>query len=236
MSDTPQNEPEVQEELLSSHNYDGIQEYDNPTPGWWNWLFIGSIVFTPIYVLWFHSPSTSRTLAAQYEDAKAANLKLQFGEIGDLEPTRENIIKFMDDDKWLAVGSATFATNCKSCHGADGEGISAPNMTDDYYINVKNIEDIAKVVKNGAKNGAMPAWGNRLHPNEVVLVSSYIASLRGENLPSARGAEGNIIPPWPDSVSDVESSSEEKADDTESEANAEQSTTDGGEAKEAAAE
>lgn len=28
---------------ILEHNYDGIQEYDNPTPGWWHWLFWASI-------------------------------------------------------------------------------------------------------------------------------------------------------------------------------------------------
>lgn len=201
---------------LTSHNYDGIQEYDNPTPGWWNWLFIGTIVFAPLYMFWFHSPVIDRDLGAQYEAAYAENLKLQFGEIGDLEPTRANIVKYMDDDEWLAVGAATFATHCKSCHGADGTGISAPNMTDDYYLHVKNIEDIAKVIRDGAKNGAMPAWGNRLHPNEIVLAASYIASMRGQNLESPRPTEGNIIPPWPESVED--DADDEGSADTSSDA------------------
>lgn len=234
MSDNPHVAPEAEDELLSSHNYDGIQEYDNPTPGWWNWMFIATIVFAPIYVLWFHSPTEPRDLEAQYESAYAANMKLQFGEIGTLEPTPANIVKYMHDDKWLGVGAATFATHCKSCHGADGSGISGPNMTDDYYKNVKNIGDIAKVIRDGAANGAMPAWGNRLHPNEVVLAAAYMASLRGKDLPSSRPAEGNIIPPWPDSVEDVESNSgnkdgkqeaaepEKKSDDKQADEKAEQ--------------
>ena len=43
----------------------------------------------------------------------------------------------------------------------------------------------------------MPAWRNRLHPNEVVLVAAYVATLRGKNLPSPRPPEGEIIPPGP---------------------------------------
>jgi cytochrome c oxidase cbb3-type subunit III len=39
------------------------------------------------------------------------------------------------------------------------------------------------VIADGAGNGAMPAWRNRLHPNELLLVSAYVASLRGQNLP-----------------------------------------------------
>ena len=209
MSNEPPTDAQTREEILTSHNYDGIQEYDNPTPGWWNWLFILSIVVAPIYVVWFHSSVVDRTLAAQYEEAKNENLKLQFGEIGTLEPTRANVVKYMNDDKWLPVGAATFATHCKSCHGADGQGISAPNLTDDIYIHVNNIEDIAKIVNNGAKNGAMPAWASRLHPNEVVMVASYVASLRGQDLPSSYKVEGKVIDPWPESVESVEPANED---------------------------
>jgi cytochrome c oxidase cbb3-type subunit III len=182
---------------LSDHCYDGIQEYDNPTPGWWNLLFVATIVFSPLYLLWFHSPTSGRTLLSQYEVGLAANMKLQFGELGDLEPDEATIVKYMDDPQWIKVGQATFATNCISCHGRGGEGVSAPNMTDDHYLHVKQIADIAAVIKNGAKNGAMPAWGNRLHPNEVVLAAAYVASMRGKNLASARPVEGEVIPPWP---------------------------------------
>ncbi|QDU91026.1 Cbb3-type cytochrome c oxidase subunit CcoP2 [Pirellulimonas nuda] len=182
---------------LTGHSYDGIQEYDNPTPGWWNAIFIGTILFAPVYAIWFHSANASNTVADSYQSALAANMRLQFGEIGTLEPDEATILTYMNKPDWLKVGAVTFASNCASCHGREGEGVSGPNMTDDRYLNVKTIEDIAKVIREGAKNGAMPAWGNRLHPNEVVLAAAYVASLRGKNLPSARLAEGNEIPPWP---------------------------------------
>ncbi|MFN9977437.1 MAG: cbb3-type cytochrome c oxidase N-terminal domain-containing protein, partial [Phycisphaerae bacterium] len=35
---------------LSDHEYDGIREYDNPTPGWWHLIFIGSVFFSIMYV------------------------------------------------------------------------------------------------------------------------------------------------------------------------------------------
>ena len=214
-----------EEELLTNHSYDGIQEFDNPTPGWWNWLFVLTVIFSPLYILWFHAPGAERTLESRYETAFADNLKLQFGEIGELEPTRSTILQYMEDPKWLKVGEVTFATHCVSCHGREGEGVSAPNMTDDYYLHVKNVEDIATVIQNGAKNGAMPAWGNRLHPNEVVLAASYVASLRGKNAASTRKPEGNVIEPWPDPATadedesePAESTSDDKATDAEDEA------------------
>lgn len=200
MDSTPSGNPvgEPKFDRLSDHCYDGIQEYDNPTPGWWNWLFLGSIAFTPFYLLWFHSPTVERTLSAQYDMDLAANMKLQFGELGTLAPDEPTLLKYIKEPNWLKVGQATFATNCAACHGRAGEGVSAPNMTDDHYLHVKQVTDIAKVIQEGAKAGAMPAWGNRLHPNEVVLAAAYVASLRGQNLPSARPAEGPAIDPWPE--------------------------------------
>ena len=36
---------------MMGHEYDGIQEYDNPLPRWWVWLFILTILFVPVYYL-----------------------------------------------------------------------------------------------------------------------------------------------------------------------------------------
>lgn len=185
------------DDLLASHNYDGIQEYDNPTPGWWNWLFIGTIAFAPLYIFWYHSPVVNRDLVAQYQAEKDANLKLKFGELGDLELNRENMLKYLNDASWLEFGGNTFNTHCTKCHGANGAGMTAPNLTDDYYLHVKQIEDIAKVVRDGAKNGAMPPHAEKLHVNEILFVSCYVASIRGQNLESTRKVEGDQITSWP---------------------------------------
>ncbi len=185
---------------LSGHNYDGIEEYDNPTPGWWTWMFVGSVVFAIPYFAIVTLSQGDLGPPGFYERAVQADLKRQFAELGELQPDRATILRFAsnpDDQKWLAVGSAVFQTNCVSCHGRNGSGVSGPNLTDDLGKNVKVIEDIADIVIKGRNNGAMPAWNNRLAQNEIVLVSSYVASLRGGNLPSQyTGEQGTEIPPW----------------------------------------
>lgn len=188
---------ETMTDPLTNHTYDGIQEYDNPLPGWWKWMFIGSIVFSIFYAMFFHMGAPGRSMLDQYDVAFAANTRLQFSEIGDLEPTRETLLSYMQEDRWLRVGQVVYKTNCITCHGRNGEGVVGPNLTDEFYKHVKNVEDIAKVINEGAANGAMPAWANRLHQNEIVLVSCYIASLRGENVEGGKGPEGNAIAPWP---------------------------------------
>lgn len=178
------------------HLYDGIQEYDNPLPGWWTWIFVGSIFFSLGYWVYFHSNEPGRSGMDEYTREVAEDLRIRFSEIGTLTPDRATILKYMNDPKWKTVGEIVFKTNCVSCHGDKGEGKVGPNLCDENWKNVKNIEDIATVVGAGANNQAMPAWKNRLHPNELVLVSSYVASLRGSNPAGAKAAEGTVIPPW----------------------------------------
>jgi cytochrome c oxidase cbb3-type subunit III len=189
--------PEPQDQL-TDHNYDGIQEYDNPTPSWWTWIFVGTIVFSFFYSVVFILGDDRFGIHAQYQNEQTRVLMAMFSELGELEqdePTLRRFITNPDDQKWLSAGAAIYRTNCLSCHGGSGEGISGTNLTDDYYLHIRTAGDIYNVINHGAANGAMPAWSSKLLPNEVVLVSAYVASLRGQNLPG-RGPEGNVIPPF----------------------------------------
>ncbi len=183
---------------ISGHVYDGIREYDNPLPGWWKWLFIGTFAFSVLYWMFFHTGAPGRTRAEAYDRDVAENMKLRFSEIGTLALDRSTLLKYMKDPKWVAFGKVVFKTHCVSCHGANAGGVSGPNLCDDYWKNVKKVEDIIKVIAEGAANGNMPAWRNRLHQNEVLLLSAYIASLRGSAPPpGAKPQEGNhIADPW----------------------------------------
>lgn len=185
------------EDILTDHSYDGIQEYDNPLPGWWKFLFWVSILFAPVYYFYFHAGVEGRTIHDQYNNHMASIFELRFSEIGELEADEETILTYMNDKpEWLAVGKVVYQTNCVSCHGANGGGLVGPNLTDDFWKNVRNVVDIAKVIEDGAANGSMPAWKNRLsHPNQVVLTAAYVASLR-ENPVSGKPPEGNRIAPW----------------------------------------
>lgn len=186
----------VSEEKLTSHSYDGIQEYDNPLPGWWKFLFWVFILFAPVYYAYVHLGVDGRSVHDAYKLKMESIFTLRYKEIGDLEPDRETILKYMNDPEWLVVGEVAFKTNCVSCHGANGEGKLGPNLTDDYWKNVYNVEDIAKVIADGAASGSMPAWKTRFsHPNQIVLTAAYIASLR-KNPVDGNKPEGKLVPPW----------------------------------------
>lgn len=184
---------------MTGHVYDGIQEYDNPLPGWWTALFWATIVFSAAYYFVSLVRNEWIDTRAAYEREVQRNLERQFAMLGELTPDHPTLLGFVSDpekQKWLAVGNAIFQTNCVSCHGPNGAGVSGPNLTDESYLLVKSLEDIPKTVTNGSVAKGMPAWGTRLAPNEIVLVSAYVASLRGQNLASARPTEGVAIPAW----------------------------------------
>lgn len=186
-------------ERLTDHEYDGIQEYDNPTPGWWNWLFIGTILLCFPYTILYHYGVIGWDIHEAHTQETADYARRMFGDM-KLKGDTATVMAYTVQKEWLALGESVFRGNCASCHGPDGAGLigGGVNLTDDHYKNCKNAGDLARVIAEGANNGAMPAWKARLHPNEVVLAASYVATLRGKNLVSPRGAaEGEVIPPWP---------------------------------------
>jgi mono/diheme cytochrome c family protein len=54
-----------------------------------------------------------------------------------------------------ADGATLYASNCASCHGDDGEGVSAPAMT--LIVPDMMDEAIADAIANGT-DGGMPAF------------------------------------------------------------------------------
>jgi cytochrome c oxidase cbb3-type subunit 3 len=180
---------------LTGHIYDGIEEYDNPAPGWWTWIFVGTFAFSVVYFLFVSLAGTEAGAIGEYERDLTADQERQFAAMGEISSDPASLIKMSNDEKFQRIGKAMFATNCAACHGQNAAGLTGPNLTDQAYVHVKRIEDLLDVIGKGRNNGAMPAWENRLRPREITLLASYVASLRGTNQ-SGRGPEGQPIAPW----------------------------------------
>lgn len=201
---------------LTGHAYDGIQEYDNPLPGWWKWFFVGTIVFSVLYWMFFHFGASERTMFDYLSADEAALAKKQYGTLGELTQDRATLVRFAQEKDWLQYGKSIFRTNCQSCHGPDGGGLVGPNLTDAKWKNVRHIEDIMKVVNNGAGNNAMPPWKQRFSdPRDVIMVSAYVASLLGTTPATGKGPEGLVdLANWDadfSSVANVKESADKKA-------------------------
>ena len=181
---------------LENYTVDEIKQEDAPVPRWWRMAFLTLLSLCPLYLLYFHAGAEGRSAVDSYEAKLEAITRKKYAEIGDLTADSATILKFMDQPNWVKVGKVVFKSNCSTCHGREGEGKIGPNLTDGHYKNVRGLEDIARVVNEGANNNAMPAWKDRLHQNDVVLVAAYVASLRGTDAEGGKGPEGVEIPAW----------------------------------------
>lgn len=177
--------------------FDGIQQQPGVIPRWWKNVFVACLVFSPFYWVVYNTGAPGRSMAESYDQALAANTIKKFATIGELKPDEATILQFTQKENWLKVGKVVFKSNCASCHGRNGEGLVGPNLTDENFKNIRTVEDIGTVILKGANNNAMPAWEGKLHPNEIVLLAAFVASIRGTNVDGGKAAEGAEIAPWP---------------------------------------
>ena len=178
---------------LIEHNYDGIQEYDNPLPRWWVYLFYATIVFAVLYYLNVPGIGIGKGRLANYE-ADVAEWKAAHPQpTGGVSP--EQLTALATDQVTLAAGKQVFMTNCVPCHRADGGGIIGPNLTDGYWLHGGTLPEIHKTIEEGVLVKGMPNWGKLLKPDQVTAVAIYVASLKGTNPPNPKAPEGVPITP-----------------------------------------
>ena len=181
---------------LLDHSYDGIQEFDNPMPRWWVYLFWATIIFSVLY--WLNVPGfgIGNGRIADYDRAMAAaaaaDAKRKAAE--PAEASGEQLAAMTKDASVLALGKQAFGQNCAACHRADAGGQIGPNLTDDYWLHGGTLEQIHKTVVAGVLEKGMPPWGKVLKPNQLDAVVAYVYTLRGTNPPSPKAPQGDLVP------------------------------------------
>ncbi len=176
---------------LLDHSYDGIQEYDNPLPRWWLAIFWATIVFAPLYVLYFHFGG-GMLATERYDDAmiaffdKQAEQLLALGEISE-----GTLVDLISDDSMMNGGRKVFQSKCATCHGMFGEGGIGPNLTDEYWLHGGQLMDIYKTVRVGVPSKGMLAWERQLRPAQMMAVSAYVGTLLGNQTPNPKAAQGD---------------------------------------------
>ncbi|NVB79862.1 MAG: c-type cytochrome [Kofleriaceae bacterium] len=182
---------------LMDHAYDGIQEYDNPMPGWWLTGFWAAIVFAAGYWVWFHVAPWGSTPDQQYARELAEyNDKKALREAAEAANVDENVLaRESKDPKTVEKGKQIFKTRCASCHTEDGHGLIGPNLTDGFQIHGSTRMDIYNTVSNGAPGTAMLAWGEQLPATDVLAAAAFAISLRNTNVPG-KEPQGHPVDPF----------------------------------------
>ena len=175
------------EEHLDEHNYDGIQELDNPPPRWIMAIFYLTIGFSIIYAAYFFWLDVGDDQDAEYA-RKSEMHDAQYQLTGE---SAEEIV-VLSDAADLEEGKAIYAAmNCAVCHGAKLEGNPiGPNLTDNAWINGCDFQSVFNVIKNGVPAKGMTPFKSQLSDNKIQKVTSYVLNMVGSNPDKAKGPQG----------------------------------------------
>ncbi|MCZ7582339.1 MAG: cytochrome c [Deltaproteobacteria bacterium] len=93
----------------------------------------------------------------------------------------------------MAEAKKEFETRCVVCHGALGEGLIGPNLTDEYWLHGAAVTDFYKVIDEGVPAKGMVPWGPVLGSETVMKMAAYVDSLRGTNPPNPKEPQGEKV-------------------------------------------
>jgi cytochrome c oxidase cbb3-type subunit 3 len=198
----------------TGHVWDGIQEYDNPMPRWWVWVFYATIVwgigYSIAYPAWpmltkatpgLLGASTRADVAADIAAVDARNAEIKAKLVStDLTavPADADLMRFAEN-----AGAAVFRTNCSTCHGSGAAGVSAkgyPNLLDDDWLWGGDIDNIHLTITHGIRNttdddarySEMPKFGvdELLERDQIGQVVEYVLQLSGQEHDAALASAG----------------------------------------------
>lgn len=186
--------PKDNDPYLMDHNYDGIQELDNPMPSWWLITFFGTIIFAAIYYFHFEitkSSSSDSELAQELLEIEALRKNTQANEPQKQE---EDLKALIGDKISIEAGEKVFQAKCASCHGTKGEGLIGPNLTDNFWIHGKgDIENLVSVINIGVADKGMPAWKTLIPTTDINRLGAFLVSIQGTSPANAKKPEGQKI-------------------------------------------
>jgi cytochrome c oxidase cbb3-type subunit 3 len=178
----------------TGHVYDGLEEFNNPMPLWWMWLFYITIVFAVIYLVLYpgfgsFSGKLGWRSAGQYQE----EVKLAEAEVGPMfEKYKATDLKALAaDSKANAMGERLFLTYCAQCHGSDARGNKGfPNLADRDWLYGGDPETIKLSILNG-RHGQMPPMGAAVgSEKDIESVAHYVLSLSGSAHDSIKATAG----------------------------------------------
>ncbi len=181
----------------TGHNWDGIEELNNPLPRWWLWTLYACIVwaigYTILYPAWpmisgatpgMLGYSTRANVANDITAHEAKNAALTADLVAADLPT------LAPDDPLhryaVARGASVFRAQCSQCHGSGAAGAKGyPNLLDDDWLWGGDVASIATTIDHGIRNDTdpdarwsqMPAFGDILSREEITSVVAYVGSL-----------------------------------------------------------
>ena len=175
---------------------ENLEEYNNPLPNWWRWLFYITIVFGLAYLVFY--PGLGRfagtfkwTSTGQYE-AEQERAAERYGPLF-AKFVAMDIPAVADDPKARETGQRLFLNYCAQCHASDARGSRGfPNLADSDWLYGGDPATIKATIVNG-RNGIMPPFGPVLGDEGVTDTAHYVLSLSGLTHDSLLASRGKAL-------------------------------------------
>ncbi len=164
---------------VDEHNYDGIEELDNPPPSWIMFIFYLTIGISILYGAYYFWIGIGPDQHEEYQrSVQQAQLKYQTGKSAEA-------LALLTDEASLSEGKAIYADmNCATCHGNEGEGNAiGPNLIDNYWIHGCSFDDVFNIIKNGEPLKGMTPFKGQLSDERIQKVASYVLLAMKEYTP-----------------------------------------------------
>jgi len=180
-------------ERTTGHTSDGIEEWDNPLPAWWFYMFVITLVWGVGYLIAYPGLGNfpgllGWTQIEQYQEEVTA-AETRYRAMRD-KYLAMPVAEISDDPNLRRMGQRLFANNCAQCHGADAKGAYGfPNLTDSNWIWGGSPEAIKTTLVAG-RRAVMPSWSSALGEQGIEEVTSYMLSLNGREAPPEEVAAG----------------------------------------------
>ena len=170
-----------------------LDEYNNPLPQWWIWLFWITIVFSLVYLVLYPGlgafTGTYQWTSTKQHDDEVALANAQSGPIYE-KYAKTDLKQLAADPAAMVIGQKLFLNSCSLCHSSDARGGKGyPNLTDMHWMWGGEPEAIKETIANGRK-AVMPPWGGVLGDEGVKDMAHFVMSLNGSTFDSLRAARG----------------------------------------------
>ena len=169
-----------------------LEEYNNPMPKWWSWLFVITVVFSLVYLALYPGLGNfpgmlGWTSVGQYKierERMDATIQPMYTKYDG-----KNFEALAADKPAMETGKRLYLTYCMQCHGADARGAKGfPNLTDGDWLYGGDSEQLTQTIAAG-RMGVMPPHA-QLGADTVKDLANHVRSLAGLPNDSVRAAKG----------------------------------------------
>jgi cytochrome c oxidase cbb3-type subunit III len=173
----------------TGHTWDDtLQEFNNPLPRWWLWLFYVTLIFAVVYLIqypgmgnwkgvlgWTSGNTLNASADSQYAnemdkaEKKYAPIYQQYASV--------SVADLATDPQYgeaREMGKRLFLTYCMQCHQSDASGARGyPNLTDHDWLWGGSPEQIVATISNG-RQATMPSWA-QLGDKTIDTLASWLS-------------------------------------------------------------